>query len=228
MKNLTHKKILFILFSLLILGPAQADQLRVLARKLKEACPTKKYPLLGILDFTYPKGQFSTGSFLIPERLVTYLVQEGMPVIERRLLQKVLEEKRLCDSGLMKSSSSDKMGKIAGVDAVLVGSLRDLSEESTEVVARIIQVDSTKILAVASVVIPRLWGDDPRFMNMTQMRALVPIFYSEFPEVFEKESGDRETYKLQELYPSKKKQRYHSAPVPFIPTSSSMEIRGQI
>ena len=228
MKSFKTSRLVFLIAAFLSVSSLHADPLRLLAKKLKKQTPSNPPLSLAVLDFTYSKGRFSTGSFLVPERLLTYLVQEGAAVIERRLLQKILEEKRLGETGLMKPKAADNMSKVLGVDAVVVGTLRDLPDHSTEVLARVIPIETTKILAVAGAVIPKLWSDEPRYSGFNQMQALVPVYYAQFPDTFENAGENTPAYQLKDLSSVKKRKHYYPAPVPYFRTSSSIEIRGQL
>lgn len=155
-----------------------ADPLRNLSQKLKRDLKAKPAPLLAVLDFPYSLGRQSTGSYLISERLVTYLVQDGAPVVERHLMERLLAERKMCETGLVDPSTIKTMSKILGVDAVVVGTLADAPDEnSTEIMARIVRVETGEILSAASAVVERLWRDAPRLPRIAQARVPVPIAY---------------------------------------------------
>src|SRR5205823_6400952 len=122
--------------------------IRLLSRKLKPQSPL----LVAVLNFTYSRGRMSTGSYLVSERLVTYLVQNGVTVVERRLLQKLLEERKFCETGAVDPGSLRQVGQVLGADAVVAGTLTDLTDDTTEIMARLIRVDTAKILAASSIV----------------------------------------------------------------------------
>ena len=170
------KLILHLLCVLFLLPPLSGTEaVRVLSKKLNKHIKKDRDMKLAVLNFTYPRGRTSTGSILVSERLITYFVQDGAIVIERRHLEKLLEEKRLSQTGLLRSDATDKIGKILGVDAVAVGTLQDLSSDATEVLARIIRVDTGEILSAASIVMDRMWPDKPRIPRVAQMRSPVPM-----------------------------------------------------
>jgi len=87
----------------------------------------------------------------LAEELITRLYSTGkFEVIERQLLNKVLNEHKLTFSGLIDASSAQAVGKILGIDAIASGTVTDLGP-SVKVNARLISTETGKIFAVASV-----------------------------------------------------------------------------
>lgn len=151
-----------------------SDGLRSLSHELSRDL-NKKHLALGVLNFPYSRGRTSTGSHLVSERLVTYLVQEGQTVIERRFIETMLSEKMLWESGLTDPQSMRRMATILGVDAIVAGTLDDVSDNTTQVMARIIKLDSAEILAAGKITIPRLWSDLPHIPRIAQLSVPVPM-----------------------------------------------------
>lgn len=114
----------------------------------------------------------------ICDLLVKRLVQDGTySVIERRMLDKILAEQNFSNSDRANPSSAAKIGKILGLDAIIVGSITQFGQETKETKvggggggfggfgvggfknkktkavvtldARLIDVDTAEILAVA-------------------------------------------------------------------------------
>jgi len=114
----------------------------------------------------------------ISDLLVTYLVKDGTySVIERKALDKILNEQNFSNSERANPNSAAKIGKILGVDAIIVGSITQFGndtkttgvggggagvggfglggfkhKESKAIVAldaRIVDIDTAEILGVA-------------------------------------------------------------------------------
>jgi hypothetical protein len=151
------------------------DPLRALSRKLNNELQEDKDMALGVLNFTYARGRMSTGSYLVSERLLTYLVQEGATVIERRLLDSLLAEQRFSQIGITNIGTLQRMGKVLGVDAVVLGTLDDRPDNTTtDVIARVIRVDTAEVLAAGSAATAHIWLDDPRAKAATWARSPTP------------------------------------------------------
>src|SRR5215813_13542914 len=114
----------------------------------------------------------------IADLLVTYLVKDGSySVIERKALDKILAEQNFSNSDRANPTSAAKIGKLLGVDAIIVGSVTQFGNETKNtnvggaggnwggfglgglgkkkskaivaLTARIVDIDTGEILAVA-------------------------------------------------------------------------------
>jgi TolB-like protein/TolA-binding protein len=108
---------------------------------------------IAVLDFQLQgmRQDSSDMGKIVAEWLITALVKEGrFDVIERRLLEKVLEEQRIGISGLVDENSASKLGKVLGAKIVITGSVMQF-QNVMEVNARIIEVESSSIIAAENV-----------------------------------------------------------------------------
>ena len=114
----------------------------------------------------------------ITDLLITGLVKDGtFSIIERQALEKVMAEQNFSNSQRADSTSAAKLGKLLGVDAIIVGSITQFGNETKKIgvggsggswggyglggvshsnskanvgiTARIVNVDTGEILAVA-------------------------------------------------------------------------------
>jgi curli biogenesis system outer membrane secretion channel CsgG len=151
----------------------------------EQQAPRKKR--VAILDFEYgtvrsaAQALFGTDVDVgrgISDLLVKHLVQDGTySVIERRMLDKILAEQNFSNSDRANPASAAQIGKILGVDAIIVGSITQFgydtkntnvggagggfgrfgiggfSQKKTKAIvtidARVIDIDTAEILAVA-------------------------------------------------------------------------------
>ena len=91
----------------------------------------------------------------IAEELITRLYRtKKFYVIERQLLNKVLEEHKLTSTGLIDENSAKELGKILGVDAIASGTITELTN-SVKVNSRLFSTETGSIFAVASSEIPK-------------------------------------------------------------------------
>lgn len=208
-------KIWTLLLSLSLLTPAYADPLQALSKKIRTDLKQKPVSL-GVLNFTYERGQMSTGSYLVSERLLTYLVQNGATVVERRLLDSLLAEQRFSQIGVTNIDSLKRVGSVLGVDAVVVGTLSDKpNDKQTDVIARVINVETAEVMAASSITTPREWSDAPR--SLVVARTLTPV-----PDVVTKERMP--AIRLDPNEPKRVLGEYTLTPVPmFMPVSRILD-----
>ena len=147
----------------------------------------KRRPRIAVLDFdyatvqTYSQAMFGSNVDIgkgITDLLITGLVKDGSySIIERQALDKIMTEQNFSNSQRADPSSAAKLGKLLGVDAIIVGSITQFGNETKKVgigggggtwggfglggvghsnskanvgiTARIINVDTGEIMAVA-------------------------------------------------------------------------------
>ncbi len=93
-----------------------------------------------IMDFDYATVQSGTSALFgtnvdvgkgISDLLVNYLVKDGSySIIERKALDKILAEQNFSNSDRANPNSAAKIGKILGVDAMLVGSITQFGNDT--------------------------------------------------------------------------------------------------
>ncbi len=152
------------------------------------AQPQGRKKRVAIFDFDYATVQSSTSALFgtnvdvgkgISDLLVKYLVQDGTySVIERKAMDKIIAEQNFSNSDRANPNSAAKIGKLLGVDAIIVGSItqfgndtkntnigggggnwggfgvggigRKKSKAIVAVDARLVDIDTAEILGVAS------------------------------------------------------------------------------
>jgi curli biogenesis system outer membrane secretion channel CsgG len=152
------------------------------------AQPQGRKKRVAIFDFDYATVQSASSALFgtnvdvgkgISDLLVKFLVQDGTySVIERKAMDKLLAEQNFSNSDRANPSSAAKLGKLLGVDAIIVGSItqfgndtknmniggaggnwggfglggigRKKSKAIVAVDARIVDIDTAEILGVAS------------------------------------------------------------------------------
>jgi len=144
-------------------------------------------PRIAVLDFDYGTVQSYTSGLFgsnvdvgkgITNLLITDLVKNGSySIIERQALDKIMTEQNFSNSQRADPSSAAKLGKLLGVDAIIVGSITEFGNETKKtnvggnggtwggygiggighsksnanvaITARIVNVDTGEIMAVA-------------------------------------------------------------------------------
>ncbi|HET6207381.1 MAG TPA: CsgG/HfaB family protein [Terracidiphilus sp.] len=100
----------------------------------------KRKPRIAVMDFDYATVQTVSAAVFgtnidvgkgITDLLVTGLVKDGsFSVIERKALDKILAEQNFSNSNRADSNSAAKIGKLLGVDAIVVGSITEFGNET--------------------------------------------------------------------------------------------------
>jgi len=130
-----------------------AVALLALAGLAQTASADFKKTKIAVLDFQMQGEQTNSKDMgkIVAEWLITGLVETGrFDVIERRLLEKLLEEQKLGVTGAIDPNSAAQLGKILGVRIIVSGTVTSL-EGYTEINARLINVDSASIIAAEKV-----------------------------------------------------------------------------
>ncbi len=110
---------------------------------------------IAIIEFSDIQGKVTNFGRYLAEELTTRLYLTGkFEVVERQLLNKILQEHQLSLSGMIDENSAVELGKILGVDAIATGSITDLGS-GVKVNARLISTKSGKVFSVASAKIPK-------------------------------------------------------------------------
>ena len=142
---------------------------------------------IAVLDFDYATVHTNVAAIFgsnvdvgrgVTDFLVTYLVKDGnYSLIERKALDNILAEQNFSNSDRADSSSAAKIGKLLGVDAMIVGSITQFGNDTKStgvggvgavagrfglggvnqkaskaivgLTARLVSIDTAEILAVA-------------------------------------------------------------------------------
>lgn len=100
---------------------------------------------VAVLPFETRGGSADLGGEML-DKLITQLVAlHRFKVIERSQLEKVLKEQALGMSGVVDVASATKVGKVLGVDAVLIGSITQ-DDKKVGMDARLVNTESAEVL----------------------------------------------------------------------------------
>ena len=117
-----------VLFAIIMAVPAQSQS------------ASKRRPRIAVMDFDYATVQTTTSAVFgtnvdvgkgIVDLVVTGLVKDGSySVIERKALDKLMAEQNFSNSNRADPASAAKIGKLLGVDAIIVGSITQFGNET--------------------------------------------------------------------------------------------------
>jgi TolB-like protein len=140
---------LCMLFSCSLAGMARADEVALddIVSMVESNLDRLGGNTVVVFPFPYADGIKSVEGALISERIVTKLTDRGaVKVLERRLLDKVMEEQKLSAMGFVDPSSSVQIGKLLGARGILSGTVTDLGEK-IEIHVRLLNVETDEIVA---------------------------------------------------------------------------------
>jgi TolB-like protein len=122
-----------------------------LANQFINTLAQDKKKTLAIIDFVTLDGQPTMLGKYIQEELTIRIFRSGkISIVERSLLDKVMEEWNLGATGYINEETAAKIGQVLGVETIAIGSLTDLGT-TVKVNARIINVETGTLLSVASI-----------------------------------------------------------------------------
>lgn len=105
---------------------------------------------IAVLDFTDLQGTVTELGKFLAEELSSDLVmgQKRFDVVDRANLKRLLDENRLSRSGLVDPEAIKRLGKMAGADALVTGTVTPMGN-SLRVSARIINTETARIVGAA-------------------------------------------------------------------------------
>ena len=111
---------------------------------------------IAVVDFTNLQGNVSELGRFIAEEFSTALVDtgKGFEIVDRIHLKSILKEHKLSMSGLIDPATARKLGKIAGVDAILTGTITPFGDE-VRLSVKVLATDTAKIICASRGNIPK-------------------------------------------------------------------------
>jgi len=157
MKNY-FKYLLMMLVSIPAIALADFEHgVKDLAKQISKQMIENSKKKIAVIEFSDLNDQMTLLGQYLPEELITQLFineSKKYELVERRQIQKVLQQQGLGTSGLLDADAMGTVGNILGIDAIVTGSITDLGNK-IKVNARLISVDTAKIFAVATTTMPK-------------------------------------------------------------------------
>lgn len=147
---------------LALAAPVSAgDPYNGLARELRAAAERGNLRRVAVLHFSPAGRPDAEGGVILSERIMSRLAGTGdLEVVERTLLDKVLEEQRLETSGALDPRQAREVGRLLGVDAIVTGTFTSMADRRVEVHARLIDARTARILGAATARVEKEWEVD--------------------------------------------------------------------
>ncbi len=159
----TRKWVFFVLAGmgvlLLMVPQVSAQDVRTgveqLAAQIASGAPEGRQLRVAVADFPDLQNVTSDLGRYIASRLTTRLAQSPkFSVIERQRLSQVLAELKFSMSELVDPAKAKRLGQMAGVEAIVVGTVSDLGNQ-VDLDARMIEIETNRMLLGATVTISK-------------------------------------------------------------------------
>lgn len=135
---------------------AQQIDLKQVATSLAHDIASAKKQSITVADFTDLQGNVTELGRFLAEELSTNLILEGKTysVVERLQLKAILREHQLNVTGLIDPGTARKLGQIAGVDALVTGTITPFSD-SVRLTVKALDLSTARALGVSTIDLPR-------------------------------------------------------------------------
>jgi len=168
MNKYYNLRLAILLFTICTMARIQAQDFRAVSTDVAQHIQTSGRKSVAVIDFTDLEGK--------PTKLGRYLAEEfslallsdarGFDVIDRTHLNTVLQEHKLATTGLIDPATARQLGKIAGVETLVTGTMTPF-EEHVHLTLKVLDTETAKMVAAASYDVPKtktigdLMGSEP-------------------------------------------------------------------
>lgn len=135
---------------------AYEKEVQVLSATMADQISQAGKKSIAVVDFTDLEGNATElGRFLAEEFAVSLASSgKGFEVVDRSNLRTILQEHKLAASGLIDPATAKKLGQIAGVDALVTGTLTPFGD-SVRLACKILDTSTARVIGGARGDIPR-------------------------------------------------------------------------
>ncbi|MCG2759513.1 MAG: CsgG/HfaB family protein [Desulfobacteraceae bacterium] len=107
--------------------------------------------IVAVVDFTDLQGNVTElGRFLAEEFSIAIAgADKGFMVVDRTHLKSIIEEHKLSATGLIDPQTARKLGKIAGVDALITGTITPFGD-SIRLAVKVLDTETAKMISASS------------------------------------------------------------------------------
>ncbi len=126
------------------------------AASLADEISLGKIRSLAVVDFTDLQGNVTELGRFIAEEMALGLViaKKQLSVVDRTHLRALLQEHKLASTGVINPATARRLGEIAGVEALVTGTITPLGD-SVRLVVKVLDTNTARILAASSVEIAK-------------------------------------------------------------------------
>jgi TolB-like protein len=142
---------LALLFSMAAALPGNAQDMRPISASLAARLDATGRKAVAVIDFTDLQGNVTELGRFLAEELSVALVSDAksFAVVDRTHLKALLRENKLASTGLIDPQTARQLGKIAGVDVLLTGTLTAFGD-SVRLAVKALDTETARILGAAT------------------------------------------------------------------------------
>lgn len=146
---------------ILVSSPTYAyeKELATLAARLGDNISRAGKKTIAVVDFTDLDGNVHKLGRFVAEELSVALADSSkrFELVDRTHLKTLMKEHKLAESGLVDPATARKLGLVAGVDALITGTITPFGD-SVKVAAKVLETATAKVVAAGSAEIPKTKG----------------------------------------------------------------------
>lgn len=152
------RKLVFVIFVSLTfilsypaVSTAYENEIRSLSNAMADNIAKAGKKRIAVVDFTDLQGNITELGRFIAEELSVAIAGagKGFEVIDRTHLKTILQEHKLVISGLIDSATAKKLGQIAGVEALITGTITPFGD-SIRLSAKILDTATARVIGASS------------------------------------------------------------------------------
>lgn len=154
------RRLLLIVFATCCIGVAvcnaQDREIRGITDNLSESLSQSGKKTVAVVDFTDLQGNVTELGRYLAEELSASLTEsaKGIQVVDRTNLKVIIQENKLAATGIIDPATARKLGQIAGVDALITGTLTPFGD-SVHLSIKILDTATARIVGAARGDIPK-------------------------------------------------------------------------
>jgi len=136
--------------------PAAPQDMKTISSFLAGRISTSGRRTVAVIDFTDLRGNVTELGRFLAEELSVDLVgnAKGFEVIDRTHLKALLQEHKLASTGLIDPQTARQLGQIAGVDALVTGTITPLGD-SVRLSAKVLDTATARMIAASTADVPK-------------------------------------------------------------------------
>lgn len=135
---------------------AYEQEVKALSAKLAESIAASGKKTVAVVDFTDLQGNVTELGRFLAEELSIALSGDARDfrVVDRTHLKTILREHKLASTGIIDPQTAKRLGEIAGVDALVTGSITPFGD-SVRLSVKVLDVSTAQMIGASSANIPK-------------------------------------------------------------------------